>query len=340
MSAVKLESSRRAMTHHAMLIGVGMNINISSHQENQPNDRSLKGAVPDVNAVAEYLRSQDHIKITKLTASKRSTGDHAGTPIEASEDLPTIENVYSVLRGLIQGWKYGQYKHIYIHFSGHGTRISGTGEFALVLYHDSPRGSKYLRGSELARVLDKMAGYGMHVTLVLDCCFSAGVTRTDQSVKLGTRFIEYDPIIDAESAASECFDLGIEDIVRDSALKLDRLLDPKGYTIITACGPHEVAREIEFASGAWRGALSYFLDYCLRSLRKASAQITYLSLYQHLQSRFHANYPQQTPMRYGNSQISFFGLMCESQLSFIPIFCDRHNKRVVLDAGYAHCQTH
>ena len=115
---------------HAVLIGVSLSID-SSHQESHPNDRSLKGAVSDIIAVNDYLRSQDHIKITKLTTSKPPIGSGTSAPIEAPGHLPSLDNVCSVLWDVIRAGEQGSCKHVYIHFSGHGTRISGTGEFGI-----------------------------------------------------------------------------------------------------------------------------------------------------------------------------------------------------------------
>ncbi|CZR64739.1 uncharacterized protein PAC_14638 [Phialocephala subalpina] len=336
-----MADSEPTWTHWAVLIGVGVSIDTISlsqgDQQSRPRDRSLKGAVPDIAAVNDYLGSQSKVKITKLTATKPSDEDTISAPIEAPGNLPTLDNVCSVLQDVIEEGMRGQSKHVYIHFSGHGTRIGSEGPFALVLYHDSARGARYLRSTELANALDLMTKNGMHVTLVLDCCFSGGVVRTDELRGSDIRFIEYDPVVDAESNAGNRFGREPRDNTRDSVLKLDRLLDPKGYTIITACGPNETSSEIEFQNGARRGALSYFLDYSLRSLRKGGARITHQSLYQYLQARFHARYPQQTPMRYGSTDISFFqGLMDGPGIPFVAVFRNAKDGRLILSAGQAH----
>ena len=336
MSVADSQLSEATWTHRAVLIGVGLNIDVSN-QGNPPNDRSLRGAVPDINAFSEYFKSEPHVKITKLTASRPVDAGSTSPPSEAQEDLSTLDNVCSVLQGVIQDGNDGLYKHVYIHFSGHGTRIPGTGEFALVLYQNSTRGAKYLRRSELIYALNQIAKNGMYITLVLDCCFSAGVTRTDQLADRNIRFLEYDPIVDAESDAGKHFGLEHRDVVRDSVLHLDLPLDPKRYSMITACGPREAASEIEFRGGARRGALSYYLDFCLRRLRTAHSKITYLSLFQHLQARFHADYPQQSPMRFGHPDVFFFeSIMHDLGLHFVPVFRDTNNNRLILNAGHAH----
>ena len=63
---------------------------------------------------------------------------------------------------------------MYIHFSGHGTRNEETGDLSLVLLGEVS-GIRYLSGRELAALVDKMVKKRLHITLVLDCCFSGGV---------------------------------------------------------------------------------------------------------------------------------------------------------------------
>ncbi|KAL5317335.1 hypothetical protein ACEPPN_014430 [Leptodophora sp. 'Broadleaf-Isolate-01'] len=328
-------------THWAVLIGVGVSIDTTplseGDQPRRPRDRSLKGAVADIAAVSDYLEAESRLKITKLTATKPLVGESTGGPIEASENLPTLDNVCSVLKEVIDEGARGQIKHVYIHFSGHGTRIGGDGPFALALYHQGARGTRYLRSTELAGALNKMVKHGMCVTLVLDCCFSGSVKRTSELHGSDIRFIEYDPAVDAESNVGNSLGERHVDNIRDSVLKVDQLLDPQGYTVIAACSPNDIASEIEFCSEVRRGALSYFLDYSLRSLRKAGTQITHQTLYHHLQARFHANYLQQSPMRYGSTDICFFqGLISGSGLPFVSVFYNRKDGRLILSAGDAH----
>ncbi|KAF8847727.1 hypothetical protein BDZ45DRAFT_681707 [Acephala macrosclerotiorum] len=328
-------------THWAVLIGVGVSIDTTplseDDQQRRPRDRSLKGAVADITAISDYLEAEPGLKITKLTATKPLVGESISGPIEASESLPTLENVCSVLREVIDEGARGLIKHVYIHFSGHGTRIGGDGPLALALYHQDARGTRYLHSTELAGALNKMVKHGICVTLVLDCCFSGSVKRTSELHGSAIRFIEYDPAVDAESNVGNSFVEGHSDNLRDSVLKVDQLLDPQGYTIITACGPNGIASEIEFGSQVRRGALSYFLDYSLRLLRKAGTQITHQTLYHHLQARFHANYPQQSPMRYGSTEVCFFqGLVSGSGLPFVSVFHNPKDGRLILSSGEAH----
>lgn len=129
-----------------------------------------------------------------------------------------------------------------------------------------------------------------------------------------------------------------DQLFRDAAVCPDQwLVAPDGYTILAACGPHEIARELQLAQGERRGALSYFLLDALDDLRKRCTEITHESLYEHLRVRFRASWPQQTPMRYGNKDMSFFGhLGARSDMAFFRIYYRAEHQRLCLDAGLAH----
>jgi hypothetical protein len=80
----------------------------------------------------------------------------------------------------------------------------------------------------------------------------------------------------------------------------ERLIDPKTYTIIAACGLHEIASEMNDGGGA----LTYFL---LCALKTCAGNMRVQALYDHLRLKFHIYRPQQTPVCYGRTHFSFFG---------------------------------
>ncbi|KAK4072053.1 hypothetical protein Trihar35433_4117 [Trichoderma harzianum] len=113
------------------------------------------------------------------------------------------------------------------------------------------------------------------------------------------------------------------------------LINPDGYTILSACGPHEGVHELELSTGERRGAFSYFLIETLSALRKRGIDITHESLYEYIRIRFHASWPCQTPMRYGNRSFSFFeGPATTSSTPFVHVY--EKDNGLCLDAGEAH----
>src|SRR5450755_1889034 len=106
-------------THWAILIGVGVTTDstVSSQGgQNLPRGRSLRGAVPDVVTIKEYLGTvSTPVDIIMLTVTELADDDGSGPKL-----LPTYKNVISELKRVIDFGKPGQF--VYIHYSGHGTR--------------------------------------------------------------------------------------------------------------------------------------------------------------------------------------------------------------------------
>ncbi|KAM0229619.1 hypothetical protein ACHAPO_009883 [Fusarium lateritium] len=327
-------------THHAILIGVGVSVNkdiLSNADHDASQDRSLRGATADIDAVEEYLKLEPHIKISRLTATQSKNAASPGIPVETSSSLPTYDNVIRVLEQVIQEGAKKQTKHVYIHFAGHGTQRSSDKSLALVLYDTSPQGKRYMYGDVLADALTMMADHDMSITLVLDCCFSGSVKRTNEHPSGPIRFLEFDSEIDREFTRENPFRQGSANVTRDAKLCVNRLLNPQRYTTITACGPSEKASEIEFNNGNRRGALSYFLDQSLRYLRKAGTQITFQTLFRHLQAVFQTKWPQQSPMQYGNADIQFFQTLSKGiNNGFYTVFHDAKENNWILNAGEVH----
>ncbi|KAI5918582.1 caspase domain-containing protein [Camillea tinctor] len=307
--------------HFAILLGV----EIPRHSPDHP----LRGAVEDVVAIKHYLSSSSTpTDVTVLTTQSPNTAH-----------LPTYENVVKALQHVIRCATRGDY--IYIHFSGHGTRMKDG--LALVLFDPGPLSSKYLYGEVLRSAINQMVIKGMLVTLVLDCCFSGSVLRTGRAHLSEVRYIKYDPAVDHHSNHENPFLNEDEHDTRGASFSLprgngpgQRLLDPDGYTVLCACDMHEEASEIEIDRDKSRGALSYFLLESLVALRKRGAQVSHQSLHQHLRASFHAYYPHQTPMMYGRNGLSFFdGLALRRAVNLVSAYRNTQGD-LVLDAGEAH----
>jgi hypothetical protein len=124
--------------------------------------------------------------------------------------------------------------------------------------------------------------------------------------------------------------------VRGAETKVPTLLDPSGYTTITACGQKEVAFELNQA-GVRMGALSYFLVDSLTALRKRGGYVSNQTLHQHLRACFYARHPQQTPMLYGKEGFSFFGdFTADLNLTIVSAHRNFDDGCLILNAGLAH----
>jgi len=301
--------------------------------------KDLDGPVRDVALLKRYLTSTE-IPMNVITMTAHDPEDpERSLSSEIAKLRPTVDNVINNLEDITMKAKAGDY--IYIHFSGHGTTMkrrspqhaSEKEHLALILCPAEQK-SLYLEGRQLASLLNTMVKNGLLVTLVLDCCFSGKVTRADDEPSARTApydpkfddvvFREFSPSVGATTSTGQ----------RTVHLLSDSLMDPVGYTILTACGPHEIAREIEDSEKKKNGALSYFLYYALNALRRRGAEITHLSLYQLLRLQFHAKWPCQTPMRYGNRSLSFFGKLIQgSETTFIPAQAEFDSQHLKLLGG-------
>ncbi|KAH8811037.1 hypothetical protein F5884DRAFT_670765 [Xylogone sp. PMI_703] len=323
-------------THWAILIGVGLTISRTEPGSlSSGNDRSLKGVAQDIISISEYLKKgSSTIDITILTAT-RLHQDEAVIPLETPDHLPTPSNVTSSFIRILNLAKPGN--HVYIHYSGHGTRRNFDGAVALELIHPSTYVTEYLYGTVLRNAIRQMIQRSLSVTLVLDCCFSGSVLRMDKVANVDIRYIKHDPDIDAESEYTDPFAEILNAEERGGVVNLARLLDPEEYTIITACSPHEVASELEFEGGVRRGALSYFLVDTLSTLGKGGAKVSNQTLHQHLRAQFHVCLPEQTPMLYGNRGFSFFGdFTGYPHLSTASMHRSLEDGSLILHAGEVH----
>ncbi|KAF5566333.1 hypothetical protein FNAPI_1193 [Fusarium napiforme] len=323
-------------TRWAILIGVGVTISRKSKDsEARVSDRSLQGAVNDIQSMEKYLESRPFaVNTTRLTATKSK--DSPLKSAESFDQLPTLDNVVSAFKKVLKTSK--QNGHLYIHYSGHGSCRAMDGAVALELVNPLTLETEYLYGTVLRSAINRMIENGLTVTLVLDCCFSGSVLRDDRPDVGDIRYTEHHT--DFDTSFDNPFDDTDPEELRDGVVTLSRLLDPQGYTVITACGPHEVASELKFESGATSGALTYFLINSLVLLSRRDTKVSNEMLHQHLRARFHARLPDQTPMLYGHRGFAFFGDFSDdarnANISTVSMHRSMEDGCLILHAGQAH----
>jgi hypothetical protein len=305
--------------------------------------RPLKGCVNDVEMMRGYL--EDSVPPVRVRALTAPTSPDTGNP-PAQEDptqLPTFSNIRNTLEQVLQISKAGDL--IYVHFSGHGARLQrpelkegdrNSGSVALVVLDDSGTGYIELNGLFLAFMLKRMAEKGLRVTLVLDCCFSGHVFRHGEATETAIRTWTDDLTIATSYEETEGYEEFLPScFTRDARSLPSWLVDPEGYTIITACGPHEAAQEMEDANGKVFGVLSFYLHETLAMLERHALQTFHDTLYGHLVAMVHDKWPKQTPMCYGRNKFSFFREILAGPASS-NIMAISNNKKLVLEAGQAH----
>lgn len=325
-----------AAEHYAILIGV-----------NAYPEGPLKGCVRDVQEIRRHLEKlPKSVDIRMFTASPRGESS-SSQPAEDSGLWPTYGNVTASLQQITSSAKPGDF--VYIHYSGHGTTIlhsdeSSTrslGDLALVLLEVTDRTEiRYLRGLELAYLLRDMVEKRLTVTLVLDCCYSGSVVRKDSLA----RYLDYDPIVDAAYPPGPGPSLSAKTkadlpTYRAASMRPNWIINPDGYTILTACGPTEIAKEIVLnKNGQRHGALSYFLLRTFAKLGGVGGKQEHI--YHHLRARFRESQRsrknEQNPMFYGNKNLCFFGYAnLENRLAPISLM-KKPDGTIQLEAGQAH----
>jgi hypothetical protein len=288
--------------YYAILIG------IDNYQE-----KPLQGSVRDVRNVKQFLQGLPEPVQIHLFTSTKSENPPSSTPAQNLTAWPTYRNVTSAIEQVTSKANAGD--SVYIHFSGHGTRgmpqsrfsNHSTGDLALVLLDRTPENNvSYLWGPRLAIALKAMVDKGLVVSLVLDCCFSASVYRQKDPA---VRFLPFNASIEDEVVT----DLTIDprdgstqptgSAARDVSMLPNWLVNPEGYAIITACGPNELAREIEGLDKQIHGALSHLL---LEVMEHTSLQQSHGELFHQLCAKFQLFNVRQHPVFYGNKHQRFF----------------------------------
>ncbi|KAF5564886.1 hypothetical protein FNAPI_1964 [Fusarium napiforme] len=311
----------------AILIGVK-----GTHGPNSESPSTL-GAVADVIAIEKYLMACSSpcriFTLTTLSGFTDSSVNESRVRID-----PTYKNLEKHLRIVINEGHDGD--HVYIHYSGHGTarKITDSGQakkaLGLVVSQPTDTDPKIFPGTTIRAAINCMVKKGMLVTVVLDCCFSGNVLRKSP-IRSASRYLAYDPTMDNSFNIENPF---ISESLRGAGLATEgELLDPDGYSILTACGIDEEAGEV-IVDGNNRGALSYFLLDSLNMLQRLRVQISHHTLHQHLRANFSARYQAQTPRLYGKTGLSFFNEVTRKETLRSAYSNDKHE--LMLDAGEIH----
>jgi hypothetical protein len=320
------EKDREQPTLHALLIAVDYYLPGAKDGLSYP---ILKGSVRDVKGVEGFLKTTMQVpdsRIVKLMSSQ---------PGDPPETLPSYENMVAAFRALTARAAKGD--QVYIHYSGHGGRTKPTAypdrkgpdapDESLVPYNISDPSARYLLDLELATLLQEMVDKGLYVTLVLDCCHSGGATRaaSNDAAPRGVAGV------DQTKRPAGDPSLAPRAMTRNVSLGQGLLPEPKGYTLLAACRPNELAYEAAFDNGERHGALTYQL---LDAFQKLGPDVTYKMVHEQVMARVNSQFERQLPMLEGEPDRVVFGVK-----TVPPVFAalvmnvDDLNARVLLQTG-------
>jgi len=351
MSSISTGSSNL----YALLIGI--DYYIKNRLPNGSYYRNLKGCIRDVSQVEAFLTRQPQppTQIFKLTASHpdRSEGLE---PQEPKERRPTYENMVAALKAIAKAAQPGD--QAYIYYSGHGGRArtiyperkgsNGVDE-ALVPTDIGNSEARYLRDVELAQLIRDMVDKGLEVVVILDCCHSGGATRAEGCAVRG---LDSDAI-DETPRSTESLVASPEQLIQNWDILTDRvasevptrrgaavagiLPDAKGYVLLAACRPSELAHEYAFEGKEYNGALTYWL---LDTLNQPISGLTYEMLNDRIKAKVNSQFRSQNPVLIGEGTRLVFGKGLrarERTVTVIDIKVDENHQptAVRLDAGQA-----
>jgi len=276
--------------------------------------KSLKGAVRDINLVADYLLKTLNIpseKMFKLT----SPNPEVTQTIETKDPEPTYENIVATFHAITEIAQPGE--QVYIHYSGHGGRtttiypeLKGNDQLdeGIVPIDVGNESGRYLRDVELATLLKRMTDKGLIVTLVLDSCHSGEATRGDDVAIRGPG--ETDTALrDSESLVAQRQELienwqALTDGIPASITPGQWLPQPRDYVLLAACRPSEYAYEYAVSGKERHGALTYWM---IDTLSSSPSGLTYKTLHDRVSAKIQSKFPQ-LPMLVGQSDRFVFGV--------------------------------
>lgn len=259
---------------HALLIGI-------DHYPTSP----LSGCVNDVDAIATWLVDRAKLAPARITRLVSAAGPW-------NESSPTLANIRAALEALA---KVERDARVFIYYSGHGLQEIRESEArlareALVPVDAWPAGGghRQLLWDHEVNALLGVIGQKAHLTCVLDCCHSAGATR---SPPFGENAVL------ADSAVRRV----VEVPGTDAPTSQPSIAARGDWAEVVACEASELAREA--CVGAAGGRNGLFTRALLEALREIPIEDTHTVLWAEIWysmlDRLRAWNPQQHPRQLG-----------------------------------------
>ena len=305
----------------AVLVGIDL---YSDKNEGE----NLYGCVRDVEDMRHVLETRLKTPLLHITIL---TAPHGGNKTLTS--MPTKGNVIEALEDVIRKSEKGDF--VYIHYSGHGDRM-------LTAYPDlKDAGAKDevlctleedIRDVELGNLLDNMANKGLAVLAVLDCCHSGGATRAGKGDRVRCRRI----IPESNDGGHGPDETSGFRGVRNAAVVQNWFYRDRGYNLIAACQPHELAAEHSAPDGSIHGALTYYFLETLAALGDEKDMVHYGKLQEVLEAK--CKYLAQQPMLLGDRRQLVFrsvDLLQPESPNFVASVLRADSCSVTLDRGLA-----
>jgi Caspase domain len=279
--------------YHVLLVGI-----------DKYTVRPLHGCVNDIDAVQRLLIGKAGIPHTSIT---RLASPHEGAPHETAVPgrAATLANIRQALARLASP-EIQPKDRVFIYYSGHGGRTPISGSQGTFHYEslvpvdfnedtDSPR---LLLDFELNGLLTAITQRTRMVSLILDCCHSAGATRdlpgrpqrTARSLDLEKELGRKEPLrlspddMKGVNAAARGFGGSVDDC-----------------QVLAACLNHELAQEDVNPSGMLHGLLTDGLVSSLEQMDESDLRgVQWARIWQRMRDRVETANPFQHPWMSGS----------------------------------------
>lgn len=301
-------------TYHVLLIGCDVY---------PPGYPSLYGCVNDIDTIERALLEPpgigvppEQIKITRFASAHHEALRRSR--LQAQTRVPTKANIVEALRSLA-GDEVRSTDRVLMYYSGHGTQTQREGSPG---WHEAivPSDVQFLYSDELNVLVNAIAVRTSDLTIVLDCCHSAGVTRdiSEKPTQGTPRFFPSDglgqPPDPTILSMTRSVDPGAEIPTRFS-----QVLDPN-YVVVVACQADERANEASLPAGDGpgaqtqrRGLLTYSLfDLLAKRMDVQTRQVRWADIWPLLLDRVgtlcaEKGVPVQHPWIIGRPERRLFG---------------------------------
>ena len=278
---------------------------------------NLKGAVLDIEGVQAHLIDQMNVRRENILTLVTQPWYKRDKAVPESE--PTYANIIKGLSWISE--KACQGDLAYLHYCGHGAQAttvfpglkgsSGIDE-CIVPTDILAKDGRYLRDVELGLFIQRLVAGGIILTVVLDCCHAAGVTRGSEADS-GVRGIPkvYQSTPDDALNPTYLESLGLprekrSEVYQGNLVKTTWMLEPQGYTLLAACPPYKLAQEPFFDDKKRHGVLTYWLLDTLSRFQYQGRMST-RTLHRRLSAIMEAHPWEQSPVIGGTMDLAFFG---------------------------------
>ncbi|MBN1140000.1 MAG: caspase family protein [Anaerolineae bacterium] len=241
-----MSAQTSSFSYHVLLVGI---------DRYPPRYRSLRGCVNDIDAIEQLLFEPpgigipaEQIRVTRLAAPR--AGQTSMSRFEDQTLPPTRANLVQALQDLA-GPAVKPADRVLIYYAGHGDERLWTDSpvWHEALVPHNGQEIEYLFDVEINALVNAIAARTDDLTIVLDCCHSAGATRDlgGAEAQGQVRSLGGDP---APVAPPDLARLGPGDAAQDRGVSSHLLQSPDpSYLVVVACQSDEKAGEGAYPYG-------------------------------------------------------------------------------------------